>query len=74
MTDANKQNIIFVRDAVFKAGDGKSLDEVMQGTTMAQGKLIASIARDPDASRKIVDHYYQILRDAMDAYCSEFAN
>ncbi len=74
LPDGADENILEVRDALFTVGDGKTLNVVMMGTLMAQGKLIASVIRDPDQARNAVDNYYSILRDAMDAYCREVSH
>ena len=74
MSEEARKKVLDVRDAVFEAADGKALDVVMLGTLMAQGKIIASVVRDPDQARKMVDGYHAILRAAMDAYCKEFSH
>jgi hypothetical protein len=74
MADEEKEQIIAIRNAVFEASDGASLHVAMQGTIMAQGKMIASAVRDPDEAIAVLDRYYEILRNGMSRYCAEFAN
>ena len=52
----NKKNIIKVRNAVFDAASNLPLDDVMLGTIMAQGKLIASINNTPDQAIATAGH------------------
>lgn len=69
---SDKDHIIKIRNAVFEAADGASLDVAMQGLIMAQGKLIASVANQPEEADHVLNIYYKMLRDALPLYCAEF--
>jgi hypothetical protein len=71
---SEKEQIIAIRNAVLKSADGCTLDATMQGTIMAQGKLIASTGITPDQCRDVADRYYKILCDSFELYCAEFSD
>lgn len=68
----SKANIIRVRDAIFTAGDGCTLDEVMQGIIMAQAKLVAhTVEGDEQAAADILERYRGMQSEALPIYCAE---
>jgi hypothetical protein len=67
---SDRENIIKVRNAIFEAGDGLTLDEVMQGIIMAQAKLVANtVEGDDKAADAILEKYRQLQTEAMPIYC-----
>lgn len=67
----DKQDTIAVRNALFTAADGKSLDAVMQGSIMAQAKLVVETAHSPVQARQILHHYFSMALDAVPTYWAE---
>ena len=68
----SKENIIRVRNAIFEAGDGITLDEIMQGIMMAQAKLVAhAVNGDELEAHKILEQYRRYQSEAMPIYCAE---
>lgn len=68
----SRENVAIVRNAIFEAGDGMTLDEIMQGIIMAQAKLVAHTVRgDERAARDILERYRQMQTEAMPIYCAE---
>jgi hypothetical protein len=68
----SKANIIAVRNAIFEAGDGMTLDEVMQGIIMAQAKLVAhTVGGDEQAARDVLERYRGMQTEALPIYCAE---
>lgn len=68
----SRENVAKVRNAIFEAGDGMTLDEVMQGIIMAQAKLVAhTVGDDVGAAMDILKRYRSMQTDAMPIYCAE---
>lgn len=68
----SKENIVKVRNAIFAAADGITLDEAMQGIIMAQAKLVAhTVGDDVQAAHDVLKRYRQMQTDAMPIYCAE---
>jgi hypothetical protein len=68
----SKENIMRVRNAIFEAGDGMTLDEVLQGSIMAQAKLVAhTVGGDEQAAREVLQHYRKMQTEALPIYCAE---
>lgn len=68
----SKANVIKVRNAIFEAGDGMTLDEVMQGVIMAQAKLVANTVQgDERAAMDILERYRAMQTEALPIYCAE---
>ena len=68
----SKENIINVRNAIFEAADGVTLDEAMQGIIMAQAKLVANtVSGDVQAAHDILERYRSMQTEAMPIYCAE---
>lgn len=72
MADARKEQVIDVRNAIFEACDGCTLDEAMQGIMMAQARLVAeTVHGDEDAARDVIERYRQWQSEALPIYCAE---
>lgn len=72
MTRTSKQKVIDLRNAIFEAADGLTIDEMMQGTTMAQAKLLAAtLCGDEAEAGNVLQKYRRIQSDAMSIYCAE---
>jgi hypothetical protein len=68
----SRENVQRVRDAIFEAADGITLDEAMQGIIMAQAKLVAhTVGDDVQAAHDVLDRYRQMQTEAMPIYCAE---
>lgn len=68
----SRENVQKVRDAIFAAADGMSLDEAMQGIIMAQARLVAGIVGDDvPAAMDVLNRYREMQTDAMPIYCAE---
>jgi hypothetical protein len=68
----SKANIVKVRNAIFAAADGMTLDEAMQGIIMAQAKLVAhAVGDDVQAANNVLERYRQMQTEAMPIYCAE---
>lgn len=68
----SKENVIRVRNAIFEAAEGITLDEAMQGIIMAQAKLVAhTVSGDERAAQDILERYRQMQSEAMPIYCAE---
>ena len=67
----SKENILNVRNAIFEAADGVTLDEAMQGIIMAQAKLVANtVSGDVQAAHDILERYRSMQTEAMPIYCA----
>lgn len=63
-----------VRNAIFVAADGGSLDDMMCGSVMAQAKLIVDAADDLEMAEKIARHYLETMIDGLPHYWAEKSN
>lgn len=71
----SKENVINVRNAIFGAADGMTLDEAMQGIIMAQAKLVANaVGGDVSAAHDVLEKYRRMQSEAMPLYCSAEMN
>ena len=68
----SRENVISIRNAIFEAADGMTLDEAMQGIIMAQARLVANtVAGDVRAARDVLETYRRMQSEAMPIYCAE---
>ena len=56
---------------MFAVGDGISLDAFMQGSIMAQAKVVSEASDTPDEAIAVLAHYFNIAADAIPLYWSE---
>lgn len=66
--DRDRQGMIAVRNAIFTAGDGRSLDVVLQGSLMAMSRLAVETADSEAQAAKILAHYFDIALTAIPYY------
>lgn len=68
---ARKEKIIDLRNAIFGAADGLTLDEVMQAITMAQSKFVANAVGGDEYEMLAVLAKYRDMQDgAAPIYCA----
>ena len=70
MSDARKEKVIELRNTIFSAADGLTLDETMQAIAMAQSKIVAATVKgDEFAMMSVLAEYRDIQDRAVPIYC-----
>jgi len=62
-----------VRNAIFIAANGGSIDDMMAGSVMAQAKLLVEHSPDIETAEKLARHYLERMIDALPMYWAEKA-
>ncbi len=71
MANARKEMVIELRNAIFGAADGLTLDETMQAIAMAQSKIVASTVKGDEYEMLAVLAKYRAIQDgAIPIYCA----
>ncbi|MFV0800611.1 hypothetical protein EGJ57_04720 [Brucella anthropi] len=68
---SQKDAVLAMRNAMFAVGDGMSLDAFMQGSIMAQAKVVSEAAGTPEEAIAVLAHYFNIAADAIPLYWEE---
>lgn len=72
MTEARKERVLDLRNAIFEVADGCTLDEVMQAITMAQTRMVAEMVNgDEFKTHSILERYREMQTASVQIYCSE---
>lgn len=68
---SERDAIAAMRNAMFHVGYGMTLDAFMQGSIMAQARIVTEIAASPHEAAEILTKYFDLAIEAVPLYWKE---
>lgn len=68
-----KDAIIAMRNTIFIAGEGMSLESFMLGSIMAQTQMVIEAAESPEQASEILSYFFNVALESVPVYWKERA-